>query len=70
LSDIYLTLTSEDLGLRIQLRAIWLISCLLRVVQVALASTGRATLLSVQTVLRRVLIDRIIGRELYARTLC
>jgi hypothetical protein len=37
---------------------IWLIACWLREAQVMLASTGRATLSSVQTVLRRVLIDR------------
>ena len=56
-----------DLRLRTKLYVIWLISCWLRAVLVRSASTGRATLLSVQTVLRHVLIKRTIGSELYAR---
>ena len=64
----YLILTRVDLRLRTQLYVIWLINCWLRATLVRSASTGRATLSSVQTLSRRVSIARTIGRELYVKT--
>ena len=46
---------------------IWLTDCWLHVVLIRLASTGHATLLSVQIVLQRVLVKRMTGRELSVR---
>jgi hypothetical protein len=66
----YLTWISADLRLRTQLYVIWLISCLLRAAQARLGRSSQPTLLSVQTPLRRNLIERTIGKELYARILC
>ena len=52
-----------DLRLRTQLYVIWLISCWLRAALARLGRSGQPTLLSVQTVLRRVSIERTIDRD-------
>jgi hypothetical protein len=70
LSDIYWTWISVDLRPRMQLYVIWLIGSWLCVVEVRLASNGRATLSNVQTALLHVSIERTTGRELCARILC
>ena len=59
----YLIWIYVDFRLPMQLCEIWLIDCWLRAALARLASTGRATLSSVLTVLQRVLIERTIGRE-------
>ena len=56
-----------DLRLRTQLYVIWLTDCWLHAVLIRLASTGHATLLSVQIVLQRFSIERTTGRELSVR---
>lgn len=59
-----LSLSIADLRLRTQLYMIWLISYWLRAALARLGRSGQPTLLGVQIVLRRVLIDRTTGREL------